>query len=209
MFEYPKINTIFKRNDQTKKIILGTYSQPEFEYLAQNQWAWTEKIDGTNCRIHWNQKEKIILFAGRTQNAQLPKNLSKRLQEIFTVEKLITLFPDVPVTFFGEGFGNKIQEPMGSYYNSKDVDFILFDITVGRWWLERNSVDKIAQDLNILAVPVVGEGNLNSAMQYAQENNSSIFGKFSMEGIVLRPKIELFARNGSRIITKLKHRDFL
>jgi hypothetical protein len=37
---------------------------------------------------------------------------------------------------------------------------------------------------------------------------SSTWGDFNAEGIVARPICELKSRNGERIITKLKHRDF-
>jgi len=36
----------------------------------------------------------------------------------------------------------------------------------------------------------------------------SAWGEFKAEGIVARPSIELIARNGKRIITKIKHKDF-
>jgi hypothetical protein len=208
MFTYHKINTVFKRDEKTKKIILKSWSQPEFEFLANNTWEWTEKIDGTNCRVFWNHETKTIQFGGRTENAQIPAALIARLQEIFTVEKLVLLYPDVSVMFFGEGYGAKIQA-IGSYYKSDGVDFILFDVVIGRWWLQREAVNKIAVNLDIQSVPIVGEGSLGNAIDYVQDNNNSNFGKFTMEGIVLRPAVELFARNGSRIIAKLKHKDFL
>lgn len=47
---YQKINTLYKR-DMTKPkkpIILGEYSEPEFEVLKDLKWEATEKIDGTN-----------------------------------------------------------------------------------------------------------------------------------------------------------------
>lgn len=47
---YQKINTLYKR-DMTKPkkpIILGEYSESEFEVLKDLKWEATEKIDGTN-----------------------------------------------------------------------------------------------------------------------------------------------------------------
>ena len=46
--EYPKIQSIFKRDENTHKFIDGVFSLPEFEYLKDNLWIWTEKIDGRN-----------------------------------------------------------------------------------------------------------------------------------------------------------------
>lgn len=51
--KYHKINSIFKR-DMTKPnrpFVVGEWAQPEFAYLSDNEWEWTEKIDGTNIRI--------------------------------------------------------------------------------------------------------------------------------------------------------------
>ena len=46
MKEYHKINTIFKRDmtSKSKNLIIGEYSTPEFEYLKDNIWIFTEKI---------------------------------------------------------------------------------------------------------------------------------------------------------------------
>ena len=47
---YHKIQSVFKRDPATnhKRFLMGEYSLPEFEYLANNEWVATEKIDGTN-----------------------------------------------------------------------------------------------------------------------------------------------------------------
>jgi len=42
----------------------------------------------------------------------------------------------------------------------------------------------------------------------AEEGFNSMWGNFIAEGIVARPKIEIVARNGKRLITKIKHKDF-
>jgi len=208
MGEYHKINTIFKRDDKTKKLLIEQYSQPEFEYLANNEFEWSEKIDGTNCRAYWNHEDETVQIKGRTDNAQMPMPLIERLQTVFDKEKLKSLYSDVSITFYGEGYGRKIQA-IGSKYKADGVDFILFDVRVGRWWLERKSVDKIAKDLEIQSVPIIGKGTLSEAVAKVEKGFNSIFGDFMAEGMVLRPTVELFARNGSRIIAKLKHRDFL
>ena len=48
MKEYHKIQTVYLRDPETKFRILleGQYATPELEYLAQNKWTWTEKVDG-------------------------------------------------------------------------------------------------------------------------------------------------------------------
>ena len=46
-------------------------------------------------------------------------------------------------------------------------------------------------------------------IQLTKKGFNSDWGNFKAEGIVARPKMELFARNGERIITKIKHKDFM
>ena len=50
---YHKIQTVFKRDPETKykTLLMGEYSLIEFEYLRYNDWVWTEKINGTNIRV--------------------------------------------------------------------------------------------------------------------------------------------------------------
>jgi ATP-dependent RNA circularization protein (DNA/RNA ligase family) len=189
--------------------MLEEYSLKEFEYLKNNQWDFSEKIDGTNIRVLWDYSTKNVEIAGKTEKAQLPIFLVERLKEIFTIEILQKLFGEVSVLFFGEGYGKKIQEPFGSLYKKDGVDFILFDILIGNWWLHRENVDEIAKRLNINFVPIIKKGTIEEAIKIVSQGFNSSFGDFRSEGLVLRPSIELFARNRLRIITKIKYRDFL
>ena len=53
--EYDKIQTVFKRDMENRgAIIEGTFALPEFEYLQNNVWEFTEKVDGTNVRVMWD-----------------------------------------------------------------------------------------------------------------------------------------------------------
>ena len=74
--EYHKIQTIFKRDPKTnyKTLLMGEYSLPEFNYLANNIWQFTEKVDGTNIRIILN--DEGLSFGGRTEKAST--SLGKR-----------------------------------------------------------------------------------------------------------------------------------
>lgn len=207
MQEYHKIQSIFKRDEGTHKFIEGEYSLPEFEYLRNNEWVFTEKIDGTNIRIGMIP-EIGINIGGRTDNAQIPTFLYQRLTELFTDKKLKGVFPDTEVMLCGEGYGAKIQKGGGNYI-SDGVDFILFDIRIGEWWLKREDIEEIARKLDIKVVPIVGRGTLLDAVAKIKSEVQSTFGDFLAEGMVLRPATELKSRSGHRIITKLKHRDFL
>lgn len=44
MIPYHKIQSVFKR-DERKKMLHGEWSRPEIEYLADNMWEFTEKVD--------------------------------------------------------------------------------------------------------------------------------------------------------------------
>lgn len=210
MNQYTKINTIFKRDEKTKKIIEGDYSLPEFEFLKDNRWIFTEKVDGTNIRVMWNGDG--VIFGGKTDDAQIPVFLLYKLQELFEGtlkrQKFIETFGvEGNVCLYGEGYGNKIQKA-GSNYIKDGVDFVLFDVKVGEWWLERENVEDIAEKFGIKIVPIIGEGTLKEAVEMTRVGFSSVWGSFEAEGIVARPAIEIKTRKGERIITKIKHRDF-
>lgn len=211
MIEYHKIQSVFLRDpaNRHKTFLLGQYSLPVFEYLAGNQWVWTEKIDGTNVRVRWDGTD--VEFGGRTNDAQMPVFLMQRLQQIFTPAALARVFPDikdgVQVILFGEGYGAKIQKA-GGLYKPDGCDFILFDVMVNGLYLERHNVDDIAVQLQIESVPELGRGTLLEAIERVKEGFPSMIGKAQAEGMVLRPVVELTNRLGHRVITKVKHRDF-
>ena len=209
MKQYHKINTIFKRDEKTKHIIEGQYSLPEFEYLKDNRWVFTEKVDGTNIRVMWNGES--VVFGGKTDDAQMPVFLLYKLQELFEGTQKRLLFKEKfgieSVCLYGEGYGAKIQKGGGNY-NPNGVDFVLFDVKIGDWYLQREDVEDIAKHFDIKVVPIIGEGTLSEAIEKVRNGFNSQWGNFLAEGIVARPKTELKSRNGDRIITKIKCRDF-
>lgn len=201
MKEYHKINSIFKRDQKTNRFILGKWAQDEFGFLANNIWVFTEKVDGTNIRVEWDGTNRR--FGGRTENAQIPALLIEALEKLFPLEK----FKDMPpCILFGEGYGAKIQS--GGNYR-KDQSFVLFDAEINDWILRRNDVEDIATKLSLDIVPIVGEGTIQDAIKIVSDGFKSTWGDFIAEGLVICPKVELKDRSGKRIITKIKHRDFV
>jgi hypothetical protein len=190
-----------------KSIIVGDWAMPEFEYLQNNVWTFTEKVDGTNIRVYWDGES--VTFGGRTDNAQIPNGVINRLNDLFYSTparmRLKEVFPD-GATLYGEGYGAGIQKAGASYRPKQD--FVLFDVKVGEWWLERINVEDVAKRLELEIVPVIGEGTLWDAIELVKGNLISNWGDFGSEGIVARPKTELQNRGGERIITKIKVRDF-
>ncbi len=207
MSEYHKIQSIFKRdlNLKHKPMLEGVYTWPEFEYLAQNQWVFTEKVDGTNIRIILANGQ--MSFGGRTDAAQIPAQLLNRLNEKFLPlqDRLLAQFPEGAV-LYGEGYGNRIQK-VGSCYRD-DQDFVLFDIKINQWWLQRPDLEDIAHQFGLDIVPILGTGSLLEAVAWAKAGIQSTWGAFQAEGIVARTPLELTTRAGKRLITKIKCCDF-
>ena len=208
MREYHKIETVFNRStDGDKRLIWGDYRNETVEYLANNIWQFTEKIDGTNIRIHWDGHN--VEIGGRTDRAQLPKHLMDYLSITFLTPEVEELFEQTygekDVILFGEGYGAKIQN--GGDYRS-DVSFILFDVLIGDNWQSREWVEATAKMFGIDVVPIVLEGTIGDGIDYVMQHNNSTIGKAMMEGVVGRPKVEMKDRLGNRIIVKIKWKDF-
>ena len=84
MHKYHKIQSVYKRDpDNNFKTFLDEYSTPEIEYLADCQWDFTEKIDGTNIRVGWGWEDGIVSIGGRTDEAQIPTFLLSKLHQLF------------------------------------------------------------------------------------------------------------------------------
>lgn len=207
MKEYHKINTVWKRaQEKPCPIIVGQYALPEFEYLADKPWVATEKVDGTNIRVMWDGQS--IQFGGKTDSAQIPATLIARLRERFSdPEQFRSKFPDCDaVCLYGEGYGAKIQKA-GSNYRP-DQDFVLFDVRVGPWWLLRSAVEDVGFYFGLDVVPVVARGTLPELCEEAARGMRSTWGDFESEGLVMLPEVPLLTRSGTRIIAKIKTRDY-
>ena len=211
MSQYHKIQSVYKRDPETKfsTLLEGEYSEPEFELLKDCLWTFTEKVDGTNIRVYWNGV--AVRFEGRTEKAKIPPFLLEALKQIFPEDQLKKVFPDCneekEIILYGEGYGNKIQK-VGKKYLPNSQGFILFDVKVGHIWLTRTAVDLLAEQLNVPAVPIIGVGTLDVMVEMVRNGFKSKLGDMEAEGIVARPAIELRNRMGQRIITKIKAKDF-
>mgnify|MGYP001230949549 CR=1 FL=1 len=221
--EYPKINTIWQRDEKTHRIIEGKYSCPEF--AAIDMWVVTEKIDGTNIRIIYRpngtafqdyctltQLPPSVEFRGKTDNAEINPALLAYLQQTFTLDKLKMAFPEPDtkeVVLFGEGFGGRIQHG-GRYRNDPAV--ALFDAWIDGWWLQFRNVLNIAHKLEVPHVPLFGVSTRESALRIvtwggevsriAEDKNLPI------EGIVATSEPMMMFRNGGAPIRwKLKAKD--
>ncbi len=224
--EYHKIQTLFKRDPETKHrfVIDGDFAMEEFDYLKDVEWHVEEKVDGMNTRVHYapGLEGPSVLIGGKTDTADIPQHLDRAIRLILSPEKFATVFPNVKsVTLYGEGYGQKIQSG-GHYDSARDPEgcsFILFDVTVETespergtqsWILSRKDVYDVADKLEIRHVPSLGSMSLSEIRDLVRDgfkSELSTDGR-AAEGIVARPRVELLDRKGERIITKLKHKDF-
>jgi hypothetical protein len=202
---YPKINTLFERDEKTFKVDENKIKDPKYSLIKE--WEFTEKIDGTNIRIIFDD-DKNVKFGGRTDNAQLPSNLLNFLHKNISSEQLSQVFPEGNIVIYGEGYGGKIQN--GSGY-SRDQKFIAFDILVDeRWWLSRENVENICERLKLDIVPLIGHMTLEEGVQLVKSGFKSKIGDGSMdaEGLIGRTRVPLFDATHSRLICKIKTKDF-
>ena len=210
METYNKIDTIFERDEKTKKLINDKFRNKTVEFCKDLTWQFTEKVDGTNIRVYWDGHR--VEFGGRTDNAQIPAPLVNKLNELFGGDINEQLFEqkfgENEVILFGEGYGPKIQNG-GSYRD--DVDFIMFDVMINGNYQTRESVEDVARYFNVNIVPILAEGPLSAGIDYVMTHKYSTIAQngAELEGIVARPKMELKDRTGKRLIVKIKIKDFL
>lgn len=218
--KYPKINTLWKREDGKGAIIEGDYSLEEFGNIRH--WHVQEKIDGMNIRIQYNTGDangpqagcfSCIKKYGRTDEAQIPEHLQKHLDIIFTHDSLKAIFVSgkedkiLNITLFGEGYGPKIQS--GGNYRST-VGFILFDIYINEMWLKQDDVLGIAEKLGIPYAPFIGVMTEEEIVDYIKSKPLSHCSETPqiMEGVICRPVQPLLLRNRNPLLFKLKCKDF-
>lgn len=255
---YQKINTIFKRDAKNIIMPYKPFTEPEFEYLRGLKWRGEEKVDGTSMRIEvkpdfvYNKEcennidlvetnellgvKFSIRVAGKTDNAQIPKNLLKHMQEKYTNEKIyacLGLKEYIPVdewaehkwvdesgnpnaaavpmyTIYGEGYGEGIQS--GGWYIKGGNEFVVFDVKVNGIYLKTEARDEIANKLGAPIVPFMGYFTLDEAIDFVRKGFRSKVAENPdakmAEGLVLRTELGLRNRMGERLIVKVKYEDF-
>ena len=212
---YPKIETLWKRNKEDGVIIPGKYSLDEFDNVKR--WDISEKIDGTNIRIIYDDtfedSDAVIKYKGKKEKSQIPQPLWLHLEKTFTMEFFERVFWGAYyVVIFGEGYGPKIQS--GGAYRA-DQGFIGFDIYVDGWWLTQQAVYDTLSNEQIDVVPHLGRGTIPEIVHFlkamAEADSSSVISRQClkpMEGIVARSYPLMLFRNGNPLMFKLKCIDY-
>ena len=235
---YQKINSIFMRDDRNVIMPYSGFVEPEFEWLKDMKWRGEEKIDGTSIRIEVTKCPTLtgvsfdVAYRGKTDNADIPKQLLKYLEENYPEEKVLASLglkkeihaseyeernwlddDSIPnmYTIYGEGYGAKIQKAGGNYV-SNGVGFIVFDIKVNNIWLKTEARDEIASKLGAPVTPLIGYFTIPEAIDFVRKGFKSTISEnkeFMAEGLVLRTDVGLLNRLGKRLITKIKTKDFV
>ena len=205
---YHKIETLYKRDmEGTKRLLEGEFRNPTVEFLKDNTWVFTEKVDGTSTLIYWDGHR--VQFGGHTAKSQIPVDLMNYLNITFGTSEVEQIFEEkfgeTEVILFGEGYGPKIQN--GGLYRP-DVSFILFDVLIAGNYQPRESIEDIAKAFNIDIVPIIFEGTIQEGVDFVKTHPDSTIGTAKMEGLVGRPKVEMRDRCGKRVIVKIKWEDF-
>lgn len=201
---YVSIKNVFKRGMDIYKVVYGEFSLPEFEYLQNNLWVFTEKLDGMNIRVILDDG---VEFRGRSDRAHLPGPLKEHLRDTFDIESVreqASLYGE-GLCLYGEGVGPGIQS--GAKYGAGQY-FVMFDVMTNHGWASRRDVGDIAKNLQIPVAPVKLTGTLWEAMLTVEKGLKSDFGDFFAEGLVGRPVPDLRNIYGDRIVVKIKHKDF-
>ncbi len=219
MKAYPSIETVFVRDETSRKLHFGQIRQPEVACI--NKWSVSEKVDGTNVRVVCTLNG--VEIKGRTDNANLHPELIAHVTAIFPHAKIVDYFrcyrgkdlaPEWSVTFYGEGYGAGIQK--GGIYN-KQKRFRCFDLMLGEfWWVDDSEMRRVCGDLNIPTVPHLGhittvpttKSELEALIPWSYVGESENGNRVQAEGIVAKPEHVLLDRHGSRVMWKLTFREF-
>ena len=106
MIEYEKTYNLFERFKDKPHI--GRYDESKLwaqEFGLVDRWVVTEKVDGMNLRVVVDSvdvKPELVGVYGRTDRAEMPKDLEKNVVDRFNLAGLVGELPG-RYTFFGEG----------------------------------------------------------------------------------------------------------
>jgi len=216
--EYHKIRTVFLRESEGKHPMIipdaDHFATPEFDYLQDADWDFTEKIHGMNSRVEFLRDRDgtgHLLLGGRNDNSQIPADVINYLnRRLFPRDRWDEKFSEATsVRIYGEAVAAGIQKGCERYLApGEDAGFVVFDVQIDGWWLSHDNIVDIADWFGVSVTPIYGHGTLWDMTDFVKEGLQSDFGDFQAEGLVARPSVPLFARNGERIIAKLKTRDF-
>lgn len=194
-----------------KKIVNLDIRNPIF--LFKNVYA-TEKINGTSTHLSFtfeNDKWTWKAFSGGIKHEEFILMLNCRYNiDGEVIPKLTEMMKgrDVKnITIYGEGYGGKCQG-MNNVYGP--LNFIAFEVLKNESWLE---VPYAAEFTKALGLPFVHYEFGPATIEWLNEQRDKPSEQAKRngmgddkqgEGIVVRPPMELYDKNGGRIMAKHK-----
>lgn len=208
---FNKISAPFGRNTPKDRLVnTSIYAKPWVEMFYKNNVPMyaSEKIDGTSVGIVWNGER--VSFIGHTDKTQFAPRFLEYLSNTFLTSEfeavIEEVFGETPVTVYGEG----ISKDYNYHYGFQDGNFIMYDICGenGKYY-NRDAVKSIAEKLDMI-YPYEKIMTISEAIEFVKTRPQSVLDpSHKMEGLVLRPTVELYTNRGERIICKVKVRDFV
>lgn len=217
---YPKITSPFKRTEEHGKTVNINVPFDDYAkmFIESNiRFTGSEKVDGTNLNIIYDGNH--IQYRGHTDKTTWNPEVEEYIKSRFLTPEFEQMceqkFGENEIQLSGELIGPKIQ---GNLYKLSEYKFILFDIyniTTDAWW-NQSTVTEIAEYLNLERVKVISSHTIKEWLEQAFYNcesgcgyKSSLCDSTEIEGVVIRPEMELCKANGERVIYKLKVKDLL
>jgi hypothetical protein len=169
--------------------------------LFKEAWA-LEKLHGTSAHITWKNNQVVYFSGGEKYSNFIALFDDAKLTEKFKE------FPQDEITIYGEAYGGKQQGQSWRY--GKELKFCAFDVQIGDHWLDVPSAERFVQNFGIEFVAykkiATDIESLDAARDAPSEQakRNGIEGDKPMEGIVLRPLIEMRTSAEKRVICKHK-----
>lgn len=165
-----------------------------------------EKIHGTSANISL-ANDTLNLFSGGESYERFAQLFDKQALK----EKLSELKID-KIHIYGEAYGGKQQGMRATYGDT--LKFVVFDIKIGDVWLDVPNAEMIAKGLGLEFVHYervsteLEELDRQRDRDSVQAIRNGMGEGKKMEGVVLRPIIEMQNKMGERIIVKHKRDEF-
>jgi hypothetical protein len=176
--------------------------------LFKECWA-LEKLDGTGSKLVFKDNQLQFHSGGSKHETFValfdPTKLAAKLLELGMENKEVTLY--------GEAYGGKIQKMSETY--GKQLKFAGYDVNINGLWLSVPDAENIFKALELefvyyskISTNMEEVDKARDADSQQAIRNGCGSGKI-MEGVILRPLIEVRLNNGARIIAKHKRAEFM
>lgn len=152
--------------------------------------------------IYHNDRGYMILFSGGAPLA----NFEKLVPDL--LESFAAFGTDQRIEVYGELYGGSQQKQSHRY--GPNLKFCVFDVKIGNTWLQVPNAEDVATKLGLefvawQKIPGTVEACDNARDFFSvQAKRNGVETPQYMEGVVLRPIVEMVDSRGSRVIAKHK-----